>query len=160
MQHKSAVPSPQNGFHQNHANRLIASYRRLTGRDLVDPEPGPEERARMLWEAPFVVVSHGTESDPIFNYGNRAALDRFEMTWEEFTALPSRLSAEPVHRDERARLMRSVVEKGFIDDYGGVRISRTGRRFRIVGATVWNVIDEDGQLVGQAAMFATWENLF
>jgi len=27
-----------------------------------------------LFEAPFVLISHGTEEDPILNYGNRLAL--------------------------------------------------------------------------------------
>ena len=48
---------------------------------------------------------------------------------------------------------------GFIDDYAGIRISKTGRRFRIAQATVWNLLDERGIYSGQAAMFLRWEFL-
>ncbi len=53
----------------------------------------------------------------------------------------------------------AVTRYGFIDDYAGVRIARTGRRFRIRQATVWNLFDEHGQRCGQAATFARWEFL-
>jgi hypothetical protein len=71
-------------------------------------------------------------------------------------ALPSRLSAEPLHRDERQRLLGEVARRGFIEDYHGVRISRTGRRFRIERAVVWNLADEAGAVRGQAATFDRW----
>jgi len=52
-----------------------------------------------------------------------------------------------------------VRENGFIDDYSGIRISSTGRRFHIRQAIVWNVLDEDGRYAGQAATFSSWEFL-
>jgi hypothetical protein len=59
----------------------------------------------------------------------------------------------------RMRLLAAVTQRGFIDDYSGVRISKTGRHFNISRATVWNLLTEDGQLCGQAAMFVQWEFL-
>jgi len=53
----------------------------------------------------------------------------------------------------------TVTARGFIDDYSGVRISKTGRRFKIFRATVWNLLNEDSQPCGQAAMFGAWEFL-
>ena len=103
------------------------------------------------------MVSHGTEADPLLNYGNRTALDLWEMSLEQFLGTPSRETAEPVHRDERAELLRRTTEDGFIDDYSGIRISSSGRRFRIHQATVWNVVDENGDRVGQAAAFSSWK---
>ncbi len=150
------TPAPDNGFLESHAALLVASFRNATGRDLLNPALAGVERATALFQAPFVVVSHNTDPDPCFNYGNQAALDLFEMTWEELTALPSRMSAEPMHRDERARLMAKVARQGFIDDYQGIRISRSGRRFRIEHATVWNLWDDSGNLRGQAAAFSQW----
>lgn len=141
----------------DHAALLVSSYLQLTGQHLVDPHLDPACRARELWNASWVVASHGTQADPIFNYGNRAALALFEMTWEQFTALPSRESAEPTLREERQRLLERVHEFGFIDDYSGVRISASGRRFRIRRATVWNVVDALGSPRGQAVMFKDWE---
>ena len=131
---------------------LIAdSFLRLTGKPLVD-DPSPES----LWNAPRVIVAHGTEADPVFFYGNRMALDVFEMDFASFTRLPSRYSAEPMNREERARLLERVSRDGFIDDYAGVRISATGKRFRIRQAVVWNLIDAGGRVHGQAATFDRW----
>jgi len=95
----------------------------------------------------------------VLNYGNAAALALWEMSWDEFTRTPSRLTAEAPNREERMRLLAAVTERGFIDDYSGVRISKTDRRFRIVQATVWNLLDERGIYAGQAAMFSRWEFL-
>ena len=132
---------------------LIAdSYARLLGRPLVDGD----DLSQALWQAPRVIVAHGTEADPIFFYGNRLALQAFEMDFPAFTRLPSRFSAEPLAREERARLLERVTRYGFIDDYAGVRISALGRRFRIEQAVVWNLIDRDGVVHGQAASFDNW----
>lgn len=132
---------------------IAASYRRLTGRPLVAGEGDPLLR---LWSAPFAIVAHGTEPDPIFFFGNRAALSLFELDFGAFTQLASRFSAEPLLREERARLLDRVTRDGIIHDYAGVRISATGRRFRISNASVWNLTDDQGRPVGQAAAFAEW----
>lgn len=133
---------------------LIAdSYARLLGRPLVDTEGGIEPA---LWDAPRVIVAHGTEADPVFFYGNRLALRAFDMDWAAFVRLPSRYSAEPLAREERSRLLERVTRDGYIDDYAGVRISANGQRFRIEKAVVWNLIDCAGQLHGQAATFENW----
>lgn len=135
---------------------LRNSYRHWTGHHLLDPEIDGAEAVEKLNQAPFAIVSHGTEADPIFNYANRKALQLFEMTWEDFTALPSRLSAEPMVQEERDRLLLRVSSQGYIDDYSGIRISSTGKRFMIRHATVWNLLDEMGQPYGQAALLQDW----
>lgn len=140
-----------------HSAVLARSFRRFTGRELLPGLFNPEGLARNLFQSPFVLVSHGTETDPILNYGNAAALALWEMPWEEFTSTPSRLTAEAPNRAERARLLAAVAADGFIDDYSGVRISKTGRRFRIAQATVWNLVTESGDPCGQAATFQKWE---
>jgi hypothetical protein len=142
-----------------HTACLARSYRHFTGTDLIPGTTDARELARTIFEAPFVVVSHGTEPDPVLNYGNAAALALWEMPWDELIRTPSRFTAEVPNREERARLLAAVTARGFIDDYSGVRISKTGRRFRITRATVWNLLAEDGQLRGQAAMFAQWQQL-
>lgn len=136
---------------------LIAdSHARLTGRPLVSAEG---DVAEALWSAPRAIVAHGTEADPVFFFGNLMALDRFEIDADAFAAMPSRLSAEAMLRDERQALLDRVARDGFIDDYAGVRISATGRRFRIEAATVWNLVDAAGRLHGQAATFDRWTEL-
>ena len=82
---------------------LIAdSYAHLLGQPLVDAQ---DDLADALWRAPRVIVAHGTEADPVFFYGNRLALQAFDMDFASFTRLPSRYSAEPLAREERARLL-------------------------------------------------------
>src|SRR5690349_6660679 len=104
--------------------QLIAHSRKhWTGRDLLPGNFSPAEFADLVFHAPFVLVSHGIEADPVLNYGNESALRLWEMTWEELTRTPSRLTAEAPNREERARLLATVTTHGFIDDYSGVRIS-------------------------------------
>lgn len=112
-----------------------------------------------MFHAPFAVLSHDGANDPLLNYGNLAGLQLFELTWEELTATPSRQTAAAVHQDERARLLAAVSRLGFVDDYRGVRVAKSGRRFLIEKATVWNLLDEDGAPCGQAATFSAWRFL-
>lgn len=142
---------PDHAFLLRQTRVLCASYAHWTGRALIDSND--ESVGQRLWQAPFAVVSHGTQDDPIFNYGNVCALDLFCMGWREFTQLPSRLSAEPLAREERERLLQRVTRHGFVDDYAGMRIASDGTRFMIQNATVWNLLDENGTYCGQAARF-------
>ena len=138
---------------------IARSLKHWTGRDLLPGFFSPAELAEKVFHASFVLVSHGTEVDPVLNYGNQAALALWEMTWDELTRTPSRLTAEAPNREERARLLAEVTANGFIENYSGVRISKTGRRFRIAQATVWNLLDAQGKPYGQAAVFSNWEFL-
>ncbi|WP_245662969.1 MEKHLA domain-containing protein [Endozoicomonas arenosclerae] len=135
---------------------MATSYFKLTsellcGLPLNDPELG-----KKLYEHSSVLLSHGTENDPVFCYGNQTAQSLFEMDWSTLTQLPSRHSAEQPNREERARLLKEVTENGFISNYSGVRISSTGRRFMIEQALVWNLYDAQGEYKGQAATFSDW----
>ncbi len=151
------LPSSQNRYLCDHAQLLLTSYHQLTGEILIDA--APEESARELFNAPFFVASHTGGDDPVLTYGNQTALDLFEMSWDDFTSTPSRFTAEAPERSERERLLTAVAQKGYIDDYSGIRISSSGRRFEIRNATVWNLIDKSGGKVGQAATFASWKYL-
>lgn len=149
-------PCAENLFLADHVMLLLKSYHTLTQQSLIEPGLVPAVTAENLFKAPFVVLSHNQAEDPVFNYGNQTALTLFEMSWDELTQLPSRYSAEPLNREARSRLLETVARQGFIDDYQGVRISKTGRRFYIEQATVWNVVDAQGQYSGQAATFKHW----
>jgi PAS domain-containing protein len=148
-------PDESNDFHQAHVALLLKSYQRLLQQSLLESS---EQSAwgRLAFKANFALLSHNTDQEPLFNYANRAALELFEFSWEELIGMPSRLSAEPVNQQERERLLAKVTAQGFIDDYAGVRISKTGKRFLIQGAVVWNVVDEHGVYHGQAAWFKDW----
>jgi hypothetical protein len=146
-------PDAANGFQAASAALIAASHLRLLRRPLL---PDGADIARRLYHAPFVVLAHDTAPDPVFFYANLAAQQLFEMSWRELVRLPSRRSAEPLAREERQHLLDRVARDGCIDDYAGVRVAASGRRFRIAGATVWNLLDADGRAVGQAAAFSDW----
>ena len=131
----------------------------MTGRNLVDSGVSDKDRYRSLFEAPFCVVSHNSEADPVFNYGNKVALELFELRWDDFAKLPSRLSAEPHIREEREKLLARVRKYGFIEDYKGVRVSSSGKRFLVEDSIVWNMTDENGIYRGQAAVLYKWSRL-
>ena len=139
-----------------HSQRILDSYRYWTGRELIERKGSAAEQAVALFEAPFAVLAHGTESDPILNYGNQQALELWEMDWPTFTHIPSRQTAEFMQQDARVQLLKEVEAKGFAEGYAGVRISRSRRRFRMEGVVIWNLLDENKNPCGQAAMFPQW----
>jgi MEKHLA domain len=141
-----------------HAQVLLYSFRQWFNRDLLHCD-SPEQAAQTLYFAPFALLSHGCEPDPILNYGNQTALTLWEMNWQEFTAMPSRLTAEPELREGRSHLLAQAKQQGYLTNYEGIRISSTGRRFLIRKATIWRVFDEVGQVTGQAATFRDWQML-
>ena len=141
------------------AQLILTSFYDVLGKHLIDPKLTDKERHQTLYQAPFCVVSHDTREDPIFNYGNQAALELFEFNWDDFTTLPSRFSAEPQTQEERGRLLKQVTENGFIDDYKGIRVSSTGKRFFVERAIVWNLLNKKGDYQGQAAVLYEWSIL-
>jgi hypothetical protein len=149
-------PSDKNNYLIEHALLLSDSYQHFLSKQLLEGTNTTQELAYQLFHASFALVSHNIASEPVFNYANLKALELFELSWEEFTRLPSRLSAEPINQTERARLLAEVTKNGYIDHYEGVRISSTGKHFIIKNAVVWNLIDAEGNYKGQAASFGEW----
>jgi hypothetical protein len=132
---------------------LADSYARLLGRPLVTQPMSVSEATEWLYEsAPFAVLAHNTEPDPVFIYGNKTAQHRFGYNWDEITRLPSRLSAEAPNREERQRFLARVERLGYEAGYKGVRIAKSGQRFMIEEATLWQLLDADGNLHGQAVV--------
>ncbi|MCK9926949.1 MEKHLA domain-containing protein [Frankia sp. Mgl5] len=145
------------------AELLTDSYQRLLGEPMLpggDPAGGDAtggDAARWLYDAaPFGLLAHDASTDPLFVYANRTAQQRFEYTWDEFVGMPSRLSARPAGRDERRRLMDGVLLRGYASDCRGERTARSGRRFWIEDTTIWNLLDREGVLHGQAALIRGW----
>jgi MEKHLA domain len=138
---------------------LASSYSRLVGAPLVAPVQDRRNAARWLYEeAPYCVLAHNTDPDPIFIYGNKKAQSCFEYTWEELTSLRSRLSAEEDDREERQRLLDLVKRHGFATGYRGLRVAKSGRRFWIENVTVWQLVDRYGVLHGQGAIYPQWRD--
>ena len=153
----SPVPSPENQFYCDHIQLLRRSYERLTGKGFGPSHLQDQDFAEAIYHAPYVVVSHGIQADPIFNYANLAAQTLFELPWEEFCQLPSRQSAEPPNQTERQILLDTVTHQGFMAGYEGIRIAKSGRRFWIKEVTVWNLSDDQGLYRGQAAIYSRWQ---
>ena len=135
---------------------LTDSYARLVGQPLGPPGKDADWLYR---DAPFVVLAHGTEHDPKFIYANKAAQACFEYSWDEFLALPSRLSAEAPDQAERQKLLEEVTRNGFLSGYSGLRVAKSGRRFIIEHGVVWELIDREGMRHGQAATFLSWRDV-
>jgi len=135
---------------------LLNSYRQWLAKELIERDGTFLEQSERLFESSLIVVSHGLQEDPVLNYGNQAALSLWEMDWSQFTDTPSRLTAEPINQVERAEMLRRAEIHGYVDDYRGIRISKTGKRFFVERAIVWNVVDSHGVRQGQAATFSEW----
>lgn len=155
-----AAPNAENHYLAEHTQLINNSFQNLLGYPLINAvAENSYNLAECLFKAPFVLLSHNTDADPLFNYANAKGLELFELNWQELIKLPSRLSAEPVNQAERDRLLALVSANGFINNYQGVRISKTGKRFLIRNAIVWNLTDATGIYRGQAACFSDWEFL-
>ncbi|MGO6694937.1 MEKHLA domain-containing protein [Rhizobium johnstonii] len=148
-----------NGMHPNDPEffeLLVGSFRRLVGKELVDKNRGPEW---LYGDAPFVVVAHNADPDPVFGYANVTAQRRFGYSWNEFTKIQSRLSAGPAERGERQKLLDAVNDNGFMANYRGLRVMKSGKRFWMKDGIVWQLRDKRGFDHGQAATFSSWEDV-
>src|SRR3569623_1154026 len=143
-------------FMIEHVELLCSSYRRWTGKELLPPELSPIDAQGAQYDAPFALLSHDAEPDPVFNYGNRRAQQFFEATWDELIGMPSRRTAEEIRREDRQYALDQVAAHGYVDGYTGMRISKNGRRFLIRDTTIWNIVDGQGGLRGQAALMRAW----
>nr|WP_102349206.1 MEKHLA domain-containing protein [Bacillus sp. Marseille-P3661] len=146
----------EKGFTEEHAKRLNESFKKWIGHDLI-PLQADKSLLDQLYHSETIILSHGTEVDPVLNFGNQAALTLWETDKEDFIKTPSRLTAEPMERAERARFFEEVTANGFVNNYTGIRISSTGKRFYIKQAIVWNIIDDNNNYYGQAATFSEYE---
>lgn len=106
-----------------------------------------------LYHAPAAVLCHRLGPDPRFVYANRTAQRLWERPWREFVGMPSRLTAPP---EQRARRAEALQGNRIVTGYSGVRVSATGRLFHIHDAVLWPVPDDDGTVIGQAALFDRW----
>lgn len=137
---------------------ILDNYCHWFKEELIPRNVAPVEQARVLFSAPFVVLSHNTQADPIYNYGNNTALTLWERSWDELLVMPSSQSAAPTAEIQNARnqLLQNSREMGYITDYSGVRYSKNGRRIRIKNVKVWDLLDISEQYRGQAAVFSKW----
>lgn len=119
----------------------------------------PRLAAQEVFCADHVVLAHDGSSDPRFIYANAAAIRLWRRRWEEMIGLPSRLTAEPEEQRARAEALALAQRQVGLVGYTGIRVDRTGHRFRVEGAKVWTLQDAEGTIRGQAAGFSNWSLL-
>lgn len=135
---------------------MAASYQQILGDKLIESDYKPSELAKTLFYAPFILVSHDNQAEPIYNYANQTALQLWSLSWYEFTQTPSAATTEPMDRSDRQKMLQQAQEQGYIDNYQGIRIASTGKKFMIEQVKLWNLTDESGKKCGQAATFSHW----
>lgn len=150
------TPPPAAALDPAFVQLLTTSFARALGRPLVNHD---QDAAWLYTDAPFALLAHSAAADPLFIYANRTAQRCFEYGFDELLSIPSRLSAEAPNREERQRLLDAVARDGFINNYRGLRIAKSGRRFWIESAIVWELTDDNGTRRGQAAMFSAWTDM-
>ncbi|GEN10453.1 MEKHLA domain-containing protein [Myxococcus fulvus] len=110
---------------------------------------------RLAWvhaEAPFLLLAQDAQAEPVFFYSNAAASRQFGYSAEEFLRMPARLSAPPDGQKQRAVLVQSVEERGFLTGYSGIRVTQGGKLFRIRDSELWRVEDPQGTHRGMGAL--------
>ena len=132
---------------------IAASFSHELGFSLCEPDE--------LLDLPAVVLCHNTAPDPTFVFANVAAQRLWGRTESEFLGMPSRLTAAPQARAERAEALDT---NGVVTGYSGVRVRQDGSLFRFFGATVWPVFalcegQRRGIRLGQAATFNQWGDI-
>jgi hypothetical protein len=153
-----AAPTPDNNYQANFIARVVRAFARVTGGDLI-AEAGldPAELGKSAWEGQFALLTH--DPGAILTYGNRFALDLWEMDWETLVRTPSRQTAPDEDRAARDVIMAEVERSGFTRSYAGRRVSHSGKLFRIENATVFTLIDEEGAGFGTGAFFKSVTSL-
>lgn len=141
----------------SYLKRVLHSYKYWTGKDLTEVPFGSNNISDKIFNASFVLASHDNSTDPKFKYGNKKALDLWELSWNEFINMPSKKTAEDIFQNERKRLLEEVYKNGYSTNYKGIRVSSTGKRFEILDAILWNVLDKNNKLIGQAVKFDRWK---
>ncbi|MFN6133236.1 MAG: MEKHLA domain-containing protein [Synechococcaceae cyanobacterium] len=138
---------------------ILEGHQRAFGQPLLAglaPDLSPRQRAQELFMASRLVLAHDGDDDPRLIYANRPALALWRRRWDEMLGLPSRLTAEAEHRADRALALARAFDQEALDGYGGIRVDRLGRRFRIEAARLWTLRDARGEARGQAASFSNW----
>lgn len=138
----------------SHSSLIANSYKTLLGQDLdIDCS------AEGLYKSSRIILSHDGTFDPKFTYVNLAAQNLWRIEWKDFIGLHSKYSASIDERSSRQEMLEEALQKGYFKGYKGIRTSSDGKRFFIKDVIIFNLLDESGDKVGQAAVFDNWEYL-
>jgi len=152
------LPDASNKYYRDHLSIVLENLKRWTSYDLIKEYGFSEENlGEQVFDADFYILSHNNAADPILNYGNDRVLKLWETSWEELTTMYSRDTAKPVNLSARLAMIEQVKLQNYISGYSGLRISKTGKEFKILDVTIWNILTNNGDLYGQAAWFKSIE---
>jgi MEKHLA domain len=159
MPEKLARPSPENGFQEAHVLHLLECLKIRSGIDLVRDLNIPAANAgEYVFNAPFFLISQDAQEKPVLTYGNGSVLRQWEATWEQLMSMESSKTANTANQAQRNEAMERVAKFGYVTDYGGDRVSLTGKEFSIQNGIIWNLFDlndAERHPTGRAAFFAT-----
>jgi hypothetical protein len=154
------IPNLSNNYHREHIALILANLKQLTGDDLIQKYGfSLDNLGAQVFDADFYLLSHNCDRDPILNYGNQRVLDLWEISWSELTQMYSHETAKSSDRASRSAVMQQVAVHNYVSGYDGIRVSKTGREFRILDVTIWNLFTSDRQPSGQAAWFKSYESI-
>ncbi|KAG1668165.1 hypothetical protein FOA52_005157 [Chlamydomonas sp. UWO 241] len=143
---------------------LITSYHKATGKFLLE-DVELDSLPDAIFNAPFVCVAHDRAPGvdvPHYNYANRAGLECFDATWDEFVGMDSTKSTPPVDDDQEVRFKLLAEAESSSTGLAilpeGRRVTMNGEPIVIKNVTLFNVIDFSGDQVGQAAIFSEYVN--
>lgn len=159
---KTTIPSGCVFNITNHIYSIDSSLASLSGKGLLERINGwlPDDEKftsadQIHTSTRFNVLSHGNQTDPVFDYGNNAALTSFGYQLDEFVQITSKYSAsiQEGFREEREKLMQDIRNFGWGIARNQIRITKQGDLFQIDKIIVWNIYDDTGIRTGQAALF-------
>jgi MEKHLA domain len=130
------------------------SLKRCTGASLFE-RLGVSTPKEVHDNTRYAVLSHGVQDDPIYHYFNRAAFGTFQFPEKVAYKTPSRYSAPPgPERDvTRARQVDDAVQRDHTVIREAIRQTYHGDLLRVRNILLWNVYDENGDRVGQTAIY-------
>ncbi len=170
-------PSKNNNWHQPFIDLVVASYSEAFGRDLhSDFGIADSADARSVYASmTHVLLAHVAVDKPstihelnspdahkVYVYANEAALAALEGFWFFEARLPFRYDSLigldsghttcEIDRQERSELFNEIADGGGTI-FSGYRRTLRGSVFSVNDGRVWQVNDERGSMVGQAASF-------
>jgi len=112
------------------ADELVKSHLRCFGRPLLENAPHDAERlANQLFAASTYCWPTGWKRTLVSSIANVAVLSLWGCEWTSLVGMPSRLTAEPSHRQSRVAVLKQALEQESMEGYTGVRVNHRGRRY-------------------------------
>jgi PAS domain S-box-containing protein len=134
--------------------QILLSYQRTPHQKII-PLQTVGNAYPYLFGYSIPILAHSgipsSNHSPRYTFVNKAAIDLFGYSWNEFIGLESRYSAQEDDRQKRDNMMQRASLEGYVMGYHGIRIRKTGELFHVHDAFIWNIKDGES-VIGQAAI--------